>query len=65
MRDGGGAGSAAPALLSYLNGVLSSRGAAALPYAEELKWTIREHVLQLLQARVCALRALRACVCDL
>jgi hypothetical protein len=65
MRDGGGAGSAAPALLSYLNGVLSARGAAALPYAEELKWTIREHVLQLLQARTHTVCALLGAACTL
>jgi hypothetical protein len=41
----------APSVLSYLNSVLSSRGPGGLPYAEELKWTIREHVVQLQQAR--------------
>lgn len=52
MRPGDGSGGGAPpGVLSYLNGVLSARGAAALPYAEELKWPIREHILQLVQAR--------------
>ena len=50
MRSSGGSGGS-PAVLSYLNSALSARGPAALPYVEELKWTIREHVVQLLAVR--------------
>ena len=50
MRPAGGAPPAG--VLSYLNSVLSARGPGALPYADELKWSIREHVVQLVQARV-------------
>ena len=65
MRSSGGSGGS-PAVLSYLNSALSARGPAALPYVEELKWTIREHVVQLLAVRpywrVCA-AAERRLVC--
>ena len=43
------AGSAA--LVNYLNEALSARGPNALPYANDVWWPIREHVVQLLQAR--------------
>ena len=44
------AGSAA--LVNYLNEALSARGPNALPYANDVWWPIREHVVQLLQARM-------------
>jgi len=37
------------AVVSYLNSVLSQRGQHALPYAEDAKWTIRQHLLDLLR----------------
>ena len=36
-------------VVSYLNSVLSQRGQGSLPYAEDAKWTIRQHLLDLLQ----------------
>ena len=62
------AGSGSAALVNYLNEALSARGPNALPYANDVWWPIREHVVQLLQARTLfggsaccvALRAWRA-----
>ncbi|KAL1542166.1 protein ELC-like [Salvia divinorum] len=34
----------------FLNAALSQRGAAALPYSEEMKWHIRQHLMQLVEA---------------
>ncbi|KAH6777669.1 Ubiquitin-conjugating enzyme/RWD-like protein [Perilla frutescens var. hirtella] len=34
----------------FLNSVLSQRGPAALPYAEDMKWHIRQHLMQLVEA---------------
>ncbi|XP_031128142.1 protein ELC-like [Ipomoea triloba] len=34
----------------FLSSVLSQRGPAALPYSEELKWMIRQHILALIEA---------------
>ncbi|KAL2248824.1 protein ELC-like [Sesamum indicum] len=34
----------------FLNSVLSQRGPAALPYAEDMKWHIRQHLLYLTEA---------------
>ena len=31
----------------YLNSVLQQRGANALPYEEDVKWVVREHLLEL------------------
>ncbi|KAG0459185.1 hypothetical protein HPP92_022313 [Vanilla planifolia] len=44
---------AAPAaqhILQFLSTVLSQRGPSALPYAEETKWLIRQHLLALVDA---------------
>ena len=38
-------------LLAFLNGVLAARGSQALPYKEDLKWNIRDHLMQLISAR--------------
>ncbi|XP_031503503.1 protein ELC-like [Nymphaea colorata] len=35
--------------VQFLNKVLSARGPSALPYKEEVKWLIRQHLLSLLQ----------------
>jgi len=45
-----GAGGAPPALVQYLNGVLSQNPSSpsALPYADDVKWTARDHLLGLL-----------------
>jgi ESCRT-I complex subunit TSG101 len=53
MRAAAAAGPPA-GVLTYLNSALSARGAGALPYAEDLKWSVREHIVQLLQARCAA-----------
>ncbi|KAL1559435.1 protein ELC-like [Salvia divinorum] len=34
----------------FLNSVLSQRGPAALPYAEDMKWHIRQHLMHLVEA---------------
>lgn len=36
-------------LVSYLNSVLGARGAGGLPYPDDLRWHVREHVLELSQ----------------
>jgi hypothetical protein len=36
--------------LEYISSVLSQRGPQAVPYAERSKWTIREHLSDLLKA---------------
>ena len=56
MRPAGGG---SPALVNYLNEALSARGPNALPYANDLWWPIREHVVQLLQARACCAAGVR------
>lgn len=33
----------------FLNGVLSQRGPQALPYVEDEKWSIRQHLLLVIQ----------------
>lgn len=45
-----GADGAPPALVQYLNGVLSQNPSSpsALPYADDVKWTARDHLLVLL-----------------
>jgi hypothetical protein len=45
-----GADGAPPALVQYLNGVLSQNPSSpsALPYADDVKWTARDHLLGLL-----------------
>ncbi|PRQ38058.1 putative ubiquitin-conjugating enzyme/RWD, steadiness box (SB) domain-containing protein [Rosa chinensis] len=35
---------------TFLNSVLSQRGPSALPYAEELKWLIRQHLVALISS---------------
>ncbi|CAN6460628.1 unnamed protein product [Victoria cruziana] len=35
--------------VQFLNGVLSQRGPSALPYSEDLKWYIRQHLVNLVQ----------------
>jgi hypothetical protein len=41
--------------LEFLSQVLSQRGPQAVPYAENVKWSIREHMSDLL--KVCGSRA--------
>ncbi|GAB2300101.1 hypothetical protein Dimus_034141 [Dionaea muscipula] len=43
-------GGANPQILQYLSNVLSQRGPAALPYPEDVKWLIRQHLLSLTTA---------------
>jgi hypothetical protein len=57
MRPAGGGSAGSPALVNYLNEALSARGPNALPYANDLWWPIREHMVQLLQARACCAAA--------
>ncbi|XP_049933608.1 protein ELC-like [Nymphaea colorata] len=35
--------------VQFLNGVLSQRGPSSLPYSEDLKWYIRQHLVNLVQ----------------
>jgi len=37
--------------LEFLSQVLSQRGPQAVPYAENVKWSIREHMSDLLKVR--------------
>lgn len=37
------------AATQFLNSVLSQRGPNALPYAEDVKWSIRQHLLAVVQ----------------
>jgi len=37
-------------MMQFLNSVLSQRGPQALPYVEDDKWSVREHILLLVQA---------------
>jgi hypothetical protein len=40
--------------LEYISQVLSQRGPQAVPYEEKFKWTIREHLSELLKVTVFA-----------
>ncbi|GAB4828032.1 hypothetical protein Ancab_034945 [Ancistrocladus abbreviatus] len=39
-----------PQILQFLSNVLSQRGPSALPYSEDVKWLIRQHLLSLTDA---------------
>lgn len=41
----------AASLFDFLNHVLSQRGHGSLPYADDLRYVVREHVLELVQVR--------------